>query len=71
MFFLFRFPIDSIVLKKIGNLVFPIYILQRIPMIVLKKVGLDVSYEVYFFMCIIVTVLLAWIFDKGMKKIPF
>lgn len=74
MILLFKFPINSALLKWLGTLVFPIYILQRIPMILFKYFGLDSSYELYFALCLVTTLLLAKLFslffDKIEKWIP-
>ena len=71
---LFKFPVNSALLKWLGSLVFPIYILQRIPMILFKHFGLDSSYELYFVLCLATTLLLAKLFslffDKIEKWIP-
>lgn len=48
------------VLNWFGTHLFEIYILQRIPMIVFKHIGLDENIYVYFVLCMIVTLLLAW-----------
>lgn len=68
MILLFKFPINSALLKWLGSLVFPIYILQRIPMILFKHFGLDSSYELYFALCLATTLLLAKLFSMFLSS---
>lgn len=69
MVFVFKFPLHSSVLGALGKLVFPIYILQRIPMILFKYFGWSSNYMLYLVLCFVMTVLLAFVFDKITQKI--
>lgn len=64
--------INSKVLYHLGKNLFPIYILQRIPMILFKKINLA-GYNVYlyFILCILITFILSSLFNKLMKKTKF
>ena len=63
--FTMKVKIGNAVLSFFGSHVFSIYILQRIPMIIFSKLGLD-SYNKYLFvvLCFIITVIMAVAFDK-------
>lgn len=53
------------VLLWLGNHVFSVYILQRIPMTVFQRVDvISSNYYVYFTLCFVVTVILAELFDR-------
>lgn len=56
---------DSKILKWFGEQVFGIYILQRIPMLFFKEMGLANNLYIYFLLCFVFTLLLA----VGFKKI--
>ena len=65
-----RVSVHNKVLMWCGKNLFGLYILQRIPMIVLKEVGLA-SYNKYlfFFASLAITVPLAWLFEKYTGKL--
>ena len=65
-----KIKIGNSILSFMGKNTFNIYILQRIPFIVFQKIGLA-SYNIYlyFAVSVLVTILLATIFDKICKKI--
>lgn len=69
MVLLFKMPLNSRVLGTLGKLVFPIYILQRIPMILLKHLGLGSCYILYLGLCFALTMFLALFFDRIARKI--
>lgn len=53
------------ILHWFGQHLFSVFIFQRIPMIVFKELGLaDKNIYIYFILCLIVTVALAYVFDK-------
>lgn len=63
--FTMRVSLNNAVLRWCGKNLFGLYILQRIPMIVFKAVGLmDFNIYVYFILSLIVTAALAWVFGK-------
>lgn len=51
------------VLQYMGRHLFSLYMLQRLPMIALKKTAVYQNMYVYFFVCVIITFVLSWIFD--------
>jgi len=58
-----KLSIHNKILNWLGKYTFWIYILQRIPMNVLKQVGLpQINNYLYFFVCLIITILLAILF---------
>lgn len=59
-----RFSIENRILNWLGNHVFSIYILQRIPMIIGRELGLNEYVFLYFFLSLASTVLLAVLFDR-------
>lgn len=61
--------IGNPVLSMLGRHVFSIYILQRIPMIVFKSLGLVNNNLNYFCLCFAATLLMAIVFDALMKKL--
>ena len=63
--FTMKVKIGNAVLNFFGSHVFSIYILQRIPMIILSKLGLD-DYNKYLFivLCFIATVIMSVAFDR-------
>ncbi len=76
MVFLTKFRISNKILIFSGQYLFEIYILQRIPMILLKdwKVA-EINIYLYFVLCVIITILLAVVFRRvtsiklsGLKK---
>ena len=52
------------VLSFLGQHVFSIYILQRIPMIIGEKIGLNQNFSLYFFFVLVTTMFIAVYFDK-------
>lgn len=65
-----KIKIGNRVLDFFGSHVFSIYILQRIPMIILSKLGLAAeSKYVFVILCFVITVLLALAFDKMTSKL--
>lgn len=60
-----RIKIGNPVLIWLGKHSFEIYILQRLPMIALS--GIDMNQYVYFFVCVIITGLAAFLYQKLMK----
>ncbi len=65
-----KVKIGNRVLDFFGSHVFSIYILQRIPMIILSKLGLAAESKYLFvILCFALTVLLALIFDKMTAKL--
>lgn len=68
--FTMRFSIDNKVLRWCGKHLFGLYILQRIPMILFSELGLA-SYNIYlyFAVCFVSSVILAWLFEKYIGKL--
>jgi adenosine/AMP kinase len=65
-----RIQIGNGVLCWCGEHLFAIYILQRIPMNVLKGVKyISETPPVYFAICLAVTAVLAFLFDRAMGKL--
>lgn len=64
-----KIKIGNPVLSMFGRHVFSVYILQHIPMTVLKILGFAGNVFVYFFLCLAVTLLMATAFDAVMKKL--
>lgn len=68
--FTMRVSLNNAVLRWCGKNLFGLYILQRIPMVVFREIGVaDFNIYVYFILCLAVTVLLAWLFDKYVGKL--
>lgn len=65
--FLMKFELKSQILYWCGKNLFWIYILQRIPMIILKDVFSN--YNIYFISCFIITILMVFIIDFLKKRI--
>ena len=59
-----KININSPILKWFGDNLFWVYILQRIPMIILSSVGYQSHKYRYFIICFIVTILLTIIVKK-------
>lgn len=68
--FTMRVSLDNKILRWCGKYLFGLYILQRIPMILFKSLGLA-SYNIYlyFALCLVVSVVLAWLFEKYTGKL--
>lgn len=63
--FSMRVSLNNKILRWFGEHLFSVYMMQRIPMIVLKQVGLaEWNVYVYFVSCLVITVILAYAFDK-------
>lgn len=63
--FTMHISLNNKVLHWFGEHLFSVYMLQRLPMIVLKKIGLaEYNIYVYFIACLVITVILAHVFDK-------
>lgn len=68
--FAMKFTVGNRVTEWLGKHTFSIYILQRIPYIVFKDIGLHkVNVWLYFVVCIVSTVLIAWIFDMVIGRL--
>lgn len=57
------------ILKWLGNHLFEIYVLQRIPMNILKYFDFNKTIYLYFILCFIATILLAWAYKNIIDKI--
>ncbi len=64
-----RVSINNGVLRWFGKRVFGIYILQRIPMIILQHFGMNSSPLLFAAVSFAVTIVLAEIFERGMDKL--
>lgn len=64
-----KVKIGNPILSMLGRHVFSIYILQRIPMTVFKRMGLNANNMLFFFLCFAVTLLMSAVFDMLMKKL--
>ena len=64
LLFTMKVSIDSPILSWFGSHVFSIYILQRIPMMILDWLGISRSHKYYFLvLSFVITILIAMIFD--------
>lgn len=62
--------LNNKILRFCGQHLFSLYILQRIPMMVLKHFGLaDFNIYIYFIACLAVTVIMAYFFEKYTGKL--
>ncbi len=68
VFFTASFSLDNKVLRLFGKHVFGVYILQRLPMIVFKKLGLASKPVLFTLVCFAATVVLAVGFDYLLEK---
>lgn len=65
-----RVSFHNKVLMWCGQHLFGLYILQRIPMIIFKEIGLaQYNMYLYFAVCLIITVPMAWLFEKYTGKL--
>lgn len=65
-----RVSFHNKVLMWCGKNLFGLYILQRIPMIIFKDLGVaDFNIYLYFVLCLVVTVPFAWLFEKYTGKL--
>ncbi len=63
--FTMHVSLNNKVIHWFGEHLFSVYMLQRLPMIVLKKAGLaQYNIYIYFIACFIITVIIAYAFDK-------
>lgn len=68
--FTMHFSLNNKALRFCGKHLFGIFILQRIPMLVFKQLGLaDFNIYVYFVVCLAVTLVLAYFFEKYVGKL--
>ncbi len=68
--FSMRVSINNPILRWCGKHLFGLYILQRIPFIVLKELGLaDFNIYLYFFASLVLTIPMAWLFEKYVGKL--
>ncbi|MCM1365524.1 MAG: hypothetical protein NC122_09410 [Faecalibacterium sp.] len=62
--------IGNVVLNRLGSHVFSIYMLQRIPMMILSKFGFNTSHRYIFVaLCFVMTLILSALFDKATGKL--
>lgn len=64
-----KLQIQNRALAYCGEHLFSLFILQRLPMIALDNTPIEKFPAVYFLVCMVVTVGLSWVFDKGMDKL--
>ena len=64
-----RVSVNNAVLRWFGSRVFGIYILQRIPMMILRYFGYNDSPIVFTAVCFAITILLAEIFERSTAKL--
>lgn len=74
LIFTMRFVVDSKILRWFGNNLFPLYILQRLPMMILKEYMLyeDCPYITkitYVTLCFVITIIMAIIYNATIKKV--
>lgn len=68
--FTMRVSLNNRVLRWCGKNLFGLYILQRIPMLIFRDMGLaEYNIYLYFVVCFVVTVLMAWLFEKYVGKL--
>lgn len=68
--FSMRVSLHNKVLKWCGQHLFGLYILQRIPMIIFREIGVaELNIYLYFVLCVAVTVPMAWLFEKYTGKL--
>lgn len=59
-----KVAIESTMLKWLGEHIFSIYILQRIPMMVLTYFGLNQHYFIFFMVSLLITLIMSILFEK-------
>ena len=64
-----KIQINNVILKWFGDNLFWIYILQRIPMILFKKIGLSIYPYKYSFIVFVSTLILTFLYKWGTSKI--
>lgn len=63
-----KFTINSEILKKLGKNVFWIYILQRIPMMILYNFGMQKNQYIFFVASLVITIIVADIYNNIIDK---
>ena len=63
-----RVSIDNKVLRWFGKRVFSVYILQRIPMMIFSKLGLNSNPVLFTLVCLAATAVIAELFDRLLDK---
>lgn len=61
-----KVQVNNVILQFLGKYLFPIFILQRIPMIIMSSLGITNSF-LFTIVAVMVTIPMAVIFDKGMN----
>ncbi len=70
LIFSMRISLNNLILRWCGKHLFGLYILQRIPFIVFKELGLaDFNIYLYFFASLVLTIPMAWLFEKYVGKL--
>ncbi len=69
VFITMKFNINNKILKWLGDNLFWMYILQRIPMLVFRYLGLANNEYSYAAACLIVTIILSFVFSNIIKKV--
>jgi len=65
-----RISFHNKILMWCGKNLFGLYIMQRIPMIILRAIGVaDFNVYLYFVLCAVITVPVAWAFEKYTGKL--
>lgn len=64
-----RISINNGILQWFGKRVFGIYILQRIPMMILSRFGMNDKPFLFAAACLAITVVLAEIFERAMDRL--
>lgn len=64
-----RISVNNAALRWLGSRVFGIYILQRLPMMVLSKFGLNSKPIIFTLVCFAITLVLAEIFERSTAKL--
>ncbi len=64
-----RVSVNNGILRWFGKRVFGVYMLQRIPMIVLSRFGLNESPFLFSVVCFALTIVIAEIFERAMDKL--
>lgn len=67
--FSLHISLDNRIINKCGNYLFEIYILQRIPMIIFRQLGVsEINIYIYFVICILFTGIIAYAFRSTLRK---
>lgn len=68
--FTMRVSLNNKILRWCGKNLFGLYILQRVPMLIFRETGLSqFNIYLYFVVCLVVTVIIAWLFEKYIGKL--